>query len=98
MEKTLHERRLLDGIFAPIEEKRIGGSKEMRSISDSSRKEYRLISEVAKYETIIRIAATMSDSNCKAYLIQSIQEIDEAREVMLASRKRLVNRRVSHNH
>ena len=69
----------------------------MRSISDSSRKEYRLISERTKYETIIRIAATMSDSSCKAYLIQSIREIDEAREVMLASRKRLVNRRVSHN-
>ena len=67
----------------------------MRSISDT-RKEYRLISERAKYEMIIRIAATMSDSSCKAYLIQSIREIDEAREVMLASRKRLVNRRVSH--
>ena len=64
----------------------------MRSISDSSRKEYRLISERTKYETIIREAATMSDSNCKAYLIQSIRDMDEAREVMLASRK------LTHNH
>ena len=59
---------------------------------------YQLAKGETDYEALVRGAIAMNDSDCKMYLVQFIQNMDEARELVAALYELLVDRGKCHNH